>query len=209
MNKQQSLDIDIVSGREQANNLQWAKALGIGAFLGLAWGTSLRAWMTVLALEFGDYPRYTWNGTFLMIVLPSVLMGGLLSGAKYAADTKRSKYWRWAALAPILLVVGPLLFVPDFIPTLLEEGLGGGAIAVVLVGLFGGYGLSSLGNRWLRGLSLLLAITVTFATPYALFFADNLGSVTARQMFGALHFVILMLLLMVTTRIPYQVQVAS
>jgi hypothetical protein len=206
MNTQQSLDVDIASTIDQSRTLQWVKALGVGAFLGSAWGTSLRAWMTILALEFGDYPVFTWDGTFLMIVLPSTLMGLLLGGANYAAYIRGNKRWRWAAISPILLVIGPLIFMPDFIPTLLEEGLGGGAIAVALVGLFGGYGLSSLGKRWLRGLLLLLALIVTCATPYALFFADNLGRLTARQMFGALHFITLMILLMVATNLPYRIQ---
>lgn len=209
MDTQQSLEVDISSTIGQSHTLQWVKVLGVGAFLGLAWGTSLRAWMTVLALEFGDYPRFTWDGTFLMIVLPSAMMGLLLGGANYAGQTHGNNRWRWAALSPILLVIGPLLFMPDFIPTLLEDGLGGGAIAVTLVGLFGGYGFSGLGNRWLRGTSLLLALIVTCATPYALFFAESLGKLTARQMFGALHFVILMILLMVAASRPYRVQIDS
>ena len=122
MNTQQSHDVDISSTIDQLHTLKWVKVLGVGAFLGLAWGTSLRAWMTVLALELGDYPRFTWDGTFLMIVLPSTLMGLLLGGANYAANIRGNKRWRWTAMSPILLVIGPLIFMPDFIPTRLEEG---------------------------------------------------------------------------------------
>lgn len=210
MNNERLLDASTRYGstRKQSTitNLGLKKALAVGAFLGLTWGASLRAWMVILALEFGDYPRFTWNGTFLMILLPSVLMGGLISGAHYALVRNGNRLWRWASLAPLLLVLAPLIFMEDFIPMLLADGLGGGAIAVALIGLFGGYGLSSHRKSWLRGLALFLAVILTVATPLAVFFADQAGvSIPSeRQAFGVLYFVILMILLMKASSIPYE-----
>jgi hypothetical protein len=136
--------------------------------------------MEILSLEFGDYPTFTWNGTFLVILLPSALMGVLISGAYNASARKGNKNWRWVVLAPLLLVLAPLLILEDFIPTLLADGLGGGAIAVALVVLLGGYGLSPHGPRWLRAFSLLLALTLTIVTPYAGFFQQRLSVIAQR-----------------------------
>ena len=78
-----------------------------GAFLGLAWGAALRAWMTLLALEFGDRPQYTWLGTFGAILLPTALMGAVLGWAAYAtetsAETLAGKRWRWAISSPLVI----------------------------------------------------------------------------------------------------------
>lgn len=62
-----------------------------GAFLGLSWAAGLRAWMVLLALEFGDYPRFTWVNTFVVILLSAAMMGGFLGGAQYARQTGGGK----------------------------------------------------------------------------------------------------------------------
>src|SRR5512139_1713041 len=82
-----------------------------GAFLGLAWGAAMRAWMAMLALEFGERPQFSWQGTFGAILLPAALIGAIQGGAAYAAETSQRKWWRWAILSPLLLVIGPLVFL--------------------------------------------------------------------------------------------------
>jgi hypothetical protein len=194
------------SARDQSTNVEMIRALAVGAFFGLAWGASLRAWMVILALEFGDYPRFTWRGTFLMILLPSALLGALIGAAHHALARNGNRYWRGAILAPLLLVLAPLLFMEDFIPTLLDDGLGGGAIAVSLIGLLGGYGLSPQRTGWLRAPALLLAFTLTFAPALAMFFPGQSisDSLTERQVFAALYFAVLMIFLMAASSLPYR-----
>ena len=194
-----------VIDRKQNDYLQLVRALAKGAFWGLAWGASLRAWMVVLALEFGDDPQFTWDGTFLVILLPSALMGALLNGARFSLKHGK-QHWRGTAIAPLLLIIGPLLFIEDFLPTLISTGLGGGAIGVALIGLLGGYGLSRRRTGWLKRLAGLLALLLIGATGYSVFFSDQtrLGLPTARQAFGALFFVVLMVLLISAASIPYR-----
>ena len=192
------------------DRVQLVQALAKGAFLGLVWGSSLRTWMVVLALEFGDYPRFTWDGTFAFILIPATIMGAVLNGARVSIK-QGDKRWRWAVLAPLLLVLGPLLFMKDFIPTLLSTGMGGGAIGVALIGLFGGYGFSGGGANWRKIVAKLLAILIIGATVYGVFFTSQsqLELPTARQTFGALYFILLMVLLIVATALPYQEQTGA
>lgn len=189
------------------DRLQLVQALSMGAFLGLAWGASLRSWMVVLALEFGDYPRFTWDGTFAFVLIPAAIMGAVLSGARVLIKRGDTRC-RWAAIAPLLLVVAPVLFMQDFMPTLLSTGMGGGAIGVALIGLFGGYGFSRGDTNWRKIVAKLLAILITGATVYGVFFASQsqLELPTTRQAFGALYFILLMVLLIVAAAIPYQEQ---
>jgi hypothetical protein len=61
--------------------------------------------------------------------------------------------WRWAALAPLLFLLIPALDLHGFVTELLTTGLGGGAVAVPLIGMIGGYALSGRGPRWARIMS--------------------------------------------------------
>lgn len=132
-----------------------AQAVTAGTLLGLMWGASLRAWMALLALHFGEPPTFTWAGTFGAILLPAALAGAWLGWA--ATDSRAGRRWRWALLSPLLMVLGPLLFLEGFIPALMQNGMGGGAIAVALVGILGGVADSGLGPRWARWVAGLLA----------------------------------------------------
>lgn len=176
-----------------------------GAFLGLTWAAALRAWMVLLALEFGDQPRITWVNTFVVILLSAAMMGGILGGAQYARQSGGGRCWRWAALAPLTLVIFPLLLMKGFIPTLLSTGEGGGAISVALAGIFGGYALA--GRR--RGLRLISGSLFT-ATVLGTVFALHLSSIfdgrtpSAGQTFAALFFTLLMFLLALGLSIPFR-----
>lgn len=194
--------VDYVSHRAEA-----LKYMLAGAFLGFTWAAALRAWMVLLALEFGDSPRFTWVNTFVVILLSAAMMGGILGGAQYARRTGGSKRWRWAALAPLTMVIYPLLFMDGFISTILATGEGSGAISVASAGIFGGYAIAG-GRRWLRLLTGLLFL----ATVLGNVFAFHLNSIfegispTASQTFAALYFTQLMLLLAFGTSIPFKIR---
>jgi hypothetical protein len=153
--------------------------------------------MVVLALEFGDRPHFTWQGTFGGILLPAATMGALLGVATVAEGPSARKWRRWVILSPVLLVVGPALATDDFIATLLRTGMGGGAIGVALIGLSGGYALSGMGPQWLRRVAGLLAVLLTVATASTLgfSFSGDGANITPNKAFGAVLFVLLMALL--------------
>ena len=122
----------------------------VGTLLGFAWGSSLRAWMALLALQLGDPQKVTWQGTFVGVLLPAMVVGALGGRAVYAAKTSERKRWRWVILSPSLLILGPAIVQDHFFSILLKTGMGGGAIGVALIGMLGGYALSGFGPRWTR-----------------------------------------------------------
>jgi hypothetical protein len=183
-----------------------ARSALVGGFLGPAWGASLRAWMALLALEMGDSPRLTWAGTFGAVLLPTTLVGALLGAAAHEAETSDRKRWRWAVLSPLLLVVGPVIVTEDFFSTLITTGIGGGAIGVALIGALGGYATSGFGARWTRWVSGTLAVCLTIATVYPIYFSNREPASTpdANKVFGSLLFVMLMVLFVAGVGAPAQ-----
>lgn len=174
----------------------------VGTFLGFAWGASLRAWMAVLAVEFGQRPQFTWEGTFGAILLPAALMGALLGGATDFAQTSHSTRWRWAILSPLLLIVGPLIFLRDFIPSVVTTGLGGGAIGVALIGLLGGYAFSGYGVRWTRWAASLFPSLFFIIAPLYAFYSVVNGTLNVGGFFSVVLFVLLMALLIAGISAP-------
>lgn len=171
-----------------------AKHIVFGAVLGLAWGCSLRAWMALLALQLGDNPKITWQGTVAGVLLPAMLVGALDGRAVYAAKTSDRRRWRWAILSPSLLVLGPLLTQENFISTLLTTGMGGGAIGVALIGMLGGYAFSGFGPKWTRLIAAILALLFLIASivPLYVFGSSPDRPPAASIAFSVLVFVLLM-----------------
>lgn len=180
------------------------KRIAIGAGLGLAWGSALRAWMVVLALNFGETPSFSWSGTFAAILLPAALVGGLIGCATYEAETSVRRRWRWVLLSPLLLALTPLIVVKGAITVLMTSGLGSGAFIVAAIGMLGGYALSGVGNRWLRWLAGVLSALIAIGAGFGFFFGGgvNVGSSGSGELFGALYFVLLMGLLAVGISVP-------
>lgn len=174
--------------------------VGLGAFGGLVWGAAFRAWMVVLVLQFGEQPHFTWRGTFAAIMLPAALMGALLSGAAYLTASSGQKRWRGVILAPLLLVLGPLLLTEGFIPTLLATGLGSGAILVALMGVLGGYACSSFGRGWMRWGLGIFAGSLLIAAIVAGSGATNPPG--AGDVFSTAYFVLLLALLIAGVSLP-------
>ncbi|NJN53804.1 MAG: hypothetical protein HC804_03025 [Anaerolineae bacterium] len=155
-------------------------------------------------MEFGDRPQFTLSGTFGAILFPTALVGALLSAAAYDAETSERKRWRWAILSPLLLIVGPVMVTENFFSTLITTGMGGGAIGVALIGVSGGYAFSGFGARWTRRVSGFLALLLTIASIFPVYFANQSAASTTStsKVFGALLFLLLMVLLVVGVSAP-------
>lgn len=104
--------------------------------------------MSVLA---GPSSAVTWYGTFVQILLPGVLTGALLGHATRTRD-------RRLVLAPLLFVVGAFVSPAAFSGQFFAGGVGGGAIALPLFGIAGGYLIAGLGPTWTRLLAGIVAL---------------------------------------------------
>jgi hypothetical protein len=166
----------------------------VGSFLGVTWGASLRAWMTLLALQLGDPPKVTWLGTFAGVLIPTMVVGALIGLAAYSAKTSERKRCRWAILSPSLLIMGPAIVQDHFFSILLKTGVGGGAIGVALVGMLGGYALSGFGPRWTRWFAGLISSLLMIASVAPDYFAGPSSALPsgANDVFGILLFFLLM-----------------
>lgn len=118
----------------------------VGATGGIAWAAGFRGYMVELA---GPESTFDWWGTFGGLILPGAVVGGLLGLAEALRRTGGRRHWRWLALAPLAFAIAPML-LPGAVPALLTQGLGGGAIAVALMALGGGYAVSGRGPLWSR-----------------------------------------------------------
>jgi hypothetical protein len=146
----------------------------IGGTCGLAWAAGLRGFMAEIA---GSSSSVTWYGTFAQVLLPGVIVGALLGWAEYIRRTGGRRRWRWLAAAPLLFTIA--VFVsPEVIAALLHGqpplagGIGGGAIAIPLFGLAGGYALSGRGPRWAR---VLLGVVAVAPVPAWVFASSSIG----------------------------------
>ena len=201
-----SLGADSQPTSENATRLSGSisRRVLVGSFVGLAWGASLRAWMVSLALEVGDQPHITWSGTFGGVLLPTALVGALLGAAVHDAETSPCKRWRWVILAPLLLIIGPVVVIKDFFNILITTGMGGGSIGVALIGMLGGYAFSGFGARWTRWASGFLTVALSLGLIVPVYLGGQSESSTpgTGKVFGALLFVLLMVLLVVGVSTP-------
>lgn len=122
------------------------KLILFGALAGTAWAAALRGYMAVIA---GYASRFDLVGTMLQIVLPGAVIGALLGLAEHFRRTGGRRGWRWMAAAPVLFTVAPLL-TPGALWFLLTTGIGGGALAVTIVGIAGGFAIAGRGPLWAR-----------------------------------------------------------
>jgi hypothetical protein len=179
--------------------------LAVGGVCGLAWAAGLRGFMAALA---GSGSEVAWYGTFAQILLPGVITGVLLGWAEYLRRTGGRRGWRWLALAPLAFP----LFVfatPQGLEALLEAGLGGGALAIPLFGMAGGYALSGRGPRWAR---ITLGIAALAPIPVWAFTAPGFGAAfavtSARGAWVALFFYSFLATLALACSIPHRALVS-
>jgi hypothetical protein len=123
-----------------------AGPLAVGGLAGLAWAAGLRGLMVEVA---GPESAVHWYGTFVQILLPGVVTGALFGWAWH--DRRR----RWLVAAPLTFPIA-VIVSPDTVTTILAgqvpfaDGLGGGALALPLFGMAGGYAIAGRGPRWRR-----------------------------------------------------------
>ena len=115
-----------------------------GAVTGLTWAAALRGWMVQMA---GDGSAFHWYGTFALVLAPGLGVGALIGLAEHRRRTGGSRSW-WLIVSPCLFLAA--LADPAIFKQLITQGIGGGSIGVVLVGLAGGYALSGRGRAWWR-----------------------------------------------------------
>ena len=148
--------------------------IATGGLLGLTWSAALRGVMAEVA---GPDSSVSWYGTFGQILLPGVVTGALLAWAEHQRRTGGRRRRRLLALAPLAFPVAVLLS-PDTVaafnggPPLFSGGIGGGAVALPLFGMAGGYALAGRGRRWVR---LLCGLFAAAPIPIWALVAANFG----------------------------------
>ena len=86
--------------REASIDRERAGHILVGAVCGLAWGAGFRGFMREFA---GSDSNVEWLGTFVWILLPAIVVGGLLGWADHIRRTGGRRGWRWLALSPLML----------------------------------------------------------------------------------------------------------
>lgn len=132
--------------------------VAVGAVGGLAWAAGFRGLMGEIA---GPASEFGWGGTFGGILLPGLVTGALLGWA--VQRRREGKRAGWLVAAPLTFVVA----TPSVLVTVFTDGgIGGGAIAVPLMGGAGGWALAGRGWTRLPAAALPVAAVVgwTFAT---------------------------------------------
>lgn len=178
------------------------KLILFGAIAGLAWAGALRGYMVGIA---GGGSQFDWVGTFAQILLPGVLTGALLGWADWLRRTGGRRGWRWLALSPLLFTLAPLA-TPGALETLVTTGIGGGAVAVPLMGIGGGFALSRRGPVWARVVVGILAAALAVGGAAA---ALAIGTVPARSAWAAAMFLALAILFALACSIPFRAVVPA
>ena len=168
-----------------------------GAVAGLTWAAALRGWMIQMA---GDGSALHWYGTFALVLAPGVLVGGLIGVAEHRRRAGGSRTW-WLALSPCLFLVA--LSDPTIFRLLITQGIGGGAIGVVVFGLAGGYALAGRGRAWLRRTCGVLA--VLGALLMTVLASDTAPLETAHWLWVGLYAASLLVVLMLACAISQRI----
>ena len=175
----------------------------LGGLLGIAWAAGLRGFMAQIAR---DESHVGWSGTFCFVLLPGLLIGLLLGWAEYLRTTGGRRGWRWLAVSPLLFAGilfsnGPLAVLGVF-----KDGIGGGALAVPLYAMAGGYAISGRGPRWSRIACGALALSVSpiWALTVESFAGPTLAVTTPRGLWVALYFYSFLAVFTLAAAIPHR-----
>lgn len=182
-----------------------ASVVGFGALCGLAWASALRSVMSEVA---GEESSVHWYGTFVQVLLPGAVVGGLLGRGWQLGPAISRRRVHLLAASPMLFAAA--VFVsPEVLSAvlrgepLLEDGIGGGAIAIPLFAMAGGYAIG--GHQ--RPLRLVLGIVALVPLPAwavaAPVFGDEFALTTPRGLWLAVSFWTLIALLEIASAIPH------
>lgn len=158
------------AGRPALVPAQW-QAIAVGALAGLAWTTSLRAFMVEVA---GAGSEFSWAGTFLWVLGPGVLIGALLAWGEWRRWSGEVPHRRWLVWSPVLFL-GVLLQDPAHLVSGFDGGVGLAAFAVPALCMIGGYAISGRGPVAVRALCALVALS---AVPVWALTAEDVGGVS-------------------------------
>ena len=174
----------------------------IGGVCGLAWAAGLRGLMAEIA---GDESSVQWSMTFAWILLPGSAVGMLLGWAEYLRATGGRRRWRWLALSP-LLFASVLFSRPADLPSLFEDGVGGGAIGVPLLGMLGGFAISGRGRLRARAVAAIVALAAipTWAITATSVGGARLALDTPRGAWVALYYYSFLAVLALACAIPHR-----
>jgi hypothetical protein len=172
--------------------------IAVGAVAGLAWACGLRGFMAEVA---GPGSTVEWAGTFGGILLPGVVTGALLGWAEHLRRTGGRRGWRWLALAPLTFVVA----TPSVVVSVVTDGgIGGGAIAVPLFAMAGGYAVSGRGRARTRVPAGLFALVPIVGWPVAAATIGGDALATPRGAWVTLLFVSFVAVLALACAIPHR-----
>jgi hypothetical protein len=167
-----------------------------GALAGLAWAASLRGFMSDIS---HDESAFDWTGTYVWILLPGLVIGGLLA---YAA-IPGARHRRWVVASPLLFasVLVPGLLDPG---SFLEGGVGAGTFTVPLVCVVGAASFTGRGPlawRVVAGLVLVATVPV-WAVTAADVGGARFGLGTPHGLWAALFYWSLLATLSLAASIP-------
>lgn len=172
-----------------------------GAVAGLAWACGLRGFMAEVA---SGESEVHWELTFLWLLLPGALIGALLGWAEHLRRAGGRPGWRWLAACPLLF--SAVLFSNGLnFGGLLDDGIGGGAIGVPIVGMLGGFALSGRGRtvgRLLCGALTLTSIPIWVLTAPSI--SGDLDVTTPHGAWMAVYYWTFLAVLALASSIPHR-----
>jgi hypothetical protein len=189
-------DTGVVNGRPPVG------AVLVGAVCGFAWAAGLRGMMAQVA---GDDSSVSWDLTFGWLLLPGAIVGGLLGWAEHRRVKGLAAGRRWFIATP--LIFAAVLFSDPTDPGgPLKDGVGGGAIALPVFGMLGGYALAGRGRHWTRYLAAVVPLSpiVIWALVATDVGGTEMALDTPRGAWVAVYFYSFVAVLVFACAIPYR-----
>jgi peptidoglycan/LPS O-acetylase OafA/YrhL len=151
----------------------------------------------------GPESQVHWGSTFGYILLPGLVAGGLLGWAE--SERRQGRRRSWAAFAPLAFTA---ILLTHFwqLPSIAEDGVGGGAIGVPLVGMLGGWAIARRGKRLSRAVAgaLFVAGLVVWAFTATAVGGPTFALDTAHGLWLTSLYYALLLTLAVAASVPHQ-----
>lgn len=98
----------------------------------------------------------TWTGTFVWVLLPGAVIGGLLLWAEHRRRLGPLPHGRWLVWSPMLFAA---IAVTDPAGIVAGGGIGLAALAVPALCMLGGYAIAGRGPTWVRTACAVVALS--------------------------------------------------